>query len=45
MDDILIKEYLSTLLEEAKDEGLFENCDDLADYLIEHGVTVVEDLI
>ena len=45
MDDILVKESLSALLEEAKDEGLFNNCDDLADYLIEHGVTIDEDLV
>ncbi|MBO4703943.1 MAG: hypothetical protein J5617_03870 [Bacilli bacterium] len=45
MDDILIKEYIEALLEEAKDQGLFENTDDLASYLMEHGVTVEDDLV
>ncbi|MBO7450242.1 MAG: hypothetical protein J6U54_07700 [Clostridiales bacterium] len=45
MDDILIKEYISSILEEAKNQGLFDNLDDLADYLVEHGIVVDESLM
>lgn len=43
-DEDMIKEYISSLLEEAKDQGLFTNCDDLAEFLYEHGVTLIDDL-
>lgn len=43
-DELLIKEYIETLLEEAKDQGLFTNLDDLAEFLVERGVTLIDEL-
>lgn len=44
MEEELIKDYISSLLEEARNQGLFENLDDLACFLVDNGVTLIEEL-
>lgn len=44
IDEEMIVEYISSLLEEARDQGLFNNCDDLAAFLYERGVTLIDEL-
>ena len=43
-EDELIVEYIESLLEEAKDQGLFNNTTDLATFLVERGVTLIDEL-
>lgn len=43
-DDELIIEYIESLLEEAKEQGLFNNTTDLASFLVERGVTLIDEL-